>query len=221
VAQIVATALLLRVMEDRNFALGVAYAKTEVIQIGIFGLVFLGDPLTIAMIVAMVVATAGLLLLSPVGRNIETLVHGFTNGTALLGLASGAGFGIASIGYRGAALALPTDFPMAAATTLVAAQALQTLLLGGWLLIRKASIVINVLREWRRSLFAGAMGATASALWFTAFAIEPAANVRTLALIEIFFGYAVSRQIFREHFTRLEIVGMLLLLVGLVVVTLR
>lgn len=221
IAQIGATALLLRVMQDRNFALGIAYAKTEVMQIGIYGLVFLGDPLTAPMILAIATSTVALMLLSPLGGNLGTLVSGLTNRTALLGLASGAGFGIASIGYRGAALALPTDFPMAAATTLVAGQALQTLLLGGWLLVRDAKIVLNVLREWRRSIFAGAMGALASALWFTAFAIEPAANIRTLALIEIFFGMAVSHQLLRERFTRREVWGMLLLLVGLVVITLK
>src|SRR5687768_8036008 len=46
VAQIGATALLLKVMAERNFGLGTAYAKTELVQVALFGLVFLGDPLT-------------------------------------------------------------------------------------------------------------------------------------------------------------------------------
>src|SRR5262249_15998110 len=41
VTQIVATALLLRAMEERNFALGVAYSKTEIIQVAVFGFLFL------------------------------------------------------------------------------------------------------------------------------------------------------------------------------------
>src|SRR6185295_13212412 len=43
VSQIGATALLLRVMAERNFTLGVAYSKSEIIQVAIFGFVFLGD----------------------------------------------------------------------------------------------------------------------------------------------------------------------------------
>ena len=43
VSQIAATALLLRVMAERNFALGVAYSKTELIQVAVFALMFLGD----------------------------------------------------------------------------------------------------------------------------------------------------------------------------------
>lgn len=223
VAQIAATALLLRVMAERNFALGIAYAKTEVIQVALFGLVFLGDPLTAPVLLAVGFAVAGVMLLSPIdrARPISTLISGWTTRSALLGIASGSLFGIAAVGYRGAALALEgTAFPMAAAATLVAAQALQTVLLGGWLLLRNADIVVRVLREWRKSLFAGLMGATASAGWFTAMAIEPAAHVRTLALVEVVFGYLVSRRFFSERLTRLEITGMLLLVAGFVIVTL-
>jgi uncharacterized membrane protein len=109
---------------------------------------------------------------------------------------------------------------MAAAYTLVAAQVLQTVLLGGWLLVRDASVVARVCREWRKSMFAGLMGATASACWFTAMAIEPVAHVRTLALVEVFFGYAISRRFFRERVSRMEVVGMLLVAAGIAIVTL-
>lgn len=223
VAQIGATALLLRVMAERNFALGIAYAKTDVILVAVFGLAFLGDALTPATIVAIVFSTVGVMLLAPIDRKrpLHTLIAGWTTRSAMLGLASGAGFGLAAVGYRGAALALEgAAFPMAAACTLVAAQALQTALLGGWLLARKPAVVVSVCREWRKSLFAGLMGAVASGCWFTAMAIEPAAHVRTLALIEVLFGYAIARRFFRERLSAIELVGMLLLMVGFVIVTL-
>lgn len=222
-AQIAATALLLRVMAERNFALGVAYAKTEVIQIAVFGLLFLGDPLSAATGSAVILGTAGVLLLSPIDRDrpLRRLLSGWTTRTALLGIASGAGFAVAAVGYRGAALALhDAPFLMAAAYTLVAAQALQTLMLGGWLLARDAAVVGKVLREWRRSAFAGFMGAAASACWFTAFVLQPAAHVRTLGLVEIFFSYAVSRHFFREPVSRVEMAGMALLAAAVGIVSL-
>jgi drug/metabolite transporter (DMT)-like permease len=224
VSQITATALLLRVMAERNFTLGVAYSKSEVIQVAVFGLVFLGDrvgPLTAA---AIGLGTVGVLMLSPADRErpLRAMLTGLTTRTALLGLASGTGFAFSAVGYRGAALALPdAPFLMAAAYTLVAAQLLQTLLLGGWLLLRDREVVFRVLRAWRASLFAGGMGAAASVGWFTAMAIEPVANVRTLALVELLFSYAVSRRVFRESLTRPELAGVAVLAVGLVIVTLR
>ncbi|HZN22847.1 MAG TPA: EamA/RhaT family transporter [Burkholderiales bacterium] len=224
VTQIGATALLLRVMAERNFALGTAYAKTEIIQVALFALVFLGDPLTPGVLAAVVSSTVGVLLLAPIDRQrpLRTLISGWTARPALMGLLCGALFGIAAVGYRGAALALEhTPYLMAAACTLAAAQMLQTVLLGGWLLARNTAVVVRVAREWRKSLFAGLMGATASGCWFTAMAIEPAAHVRTLGLVEILFSYAISQRLFRERLTRGEIAGMTLLLVGLVIVTLR
>lgn len=223
VSQVAATALLLRVMTERNFTLGVAYSKSEIIQVAVFALVFLGDPVTVLTAFAILLATMGLLLLSPADRErpMRALLTGWTARPALLGMASGTGFALAAVGFRGAALALDAaSFLIAAAFTLLIAQLIQTVLLGGWLLARKPDVVMRVLRAWRASLFAGFMGAAASVGWFTAMAIEPAAHVRTLGLIELIFSYAVSRRFFRERLTSLELGGIALLALGLIVVTL-
>jgi drug/metabolite transporter (DMT)-like permease len=138
-----------------------------------------------------------------------------------MGLASGACFALSVIGYRAAALSLGSaSFLLAAAVTLAVAQVIQTVLLGGWLAWRDPSVVRATLRLWRPSLFAGFMGAAASAGWFTAFAIESAARVRTLGLVELVFAYVVSRRLFCERLTALELAGLALLAVGLAVVTL-
>jgi drug/metabolite transporter (DMT)-like permease len=211
-------------MAARNFTLGVAYSKSELIQVAVFGFAFLGDPVSGWAALAIALGTLGVLLLSPADadRPLRALLLGWTAGPALLGLASGAGFALAAVGYRGAALALgDAPFLLAAAYTLVAAQLLQTVLLGGWLLARDAAVVTGVLRAWRASLFAGFMGATASAGWFTAMAIEPVAHVRTLGLIELLFSYAISWRVFRERLSRRELVGVALLALALIVVTLR
>ena len=156
VAQIAATAFLLAAMEARSFALGVAYSKTELLQIAVFGLAFLGDPLSPPAMLAVACGTLGVLLLSPADpqRPFTALVTGLGTRPALLGLASGAGFAFAAIGYRGAALALEGSFLMTAAASLAAAQLIQTLLLGGWLLWRDARVAetsrtVDSARRWR------------------------------------------------------------------------
>ena len=218
-SQIAATALLLRCMEERNFALGVAYAKTELIQVAVFGLVLLGDRVSLFTVGAIVVATVGVLLVSlPAGeRSLRSILAGWGSRAALLGVGSGAAFGMAAVGYRGAALALDTpSIVVAAAYSLVWAQSLQTILLGGYLLWREARVVVAVLRTWRVSMLAGAMGAIGSACWFTAMALEPVANVRTLGLIELYFSYVVSRRVFRERLRPAELAGFVLLALGLI-----
>ena len=223
VSQIAATALLLRVMTERNFTIGVAYSKSEIIQVAILGYVFLADQVTPLTATAVALGTLGVLLLSPadVNRPIRGLLTGLATRTALLGLASGSGFALSAVGFRGAALALDaTAFPMAAATTLLAAQLIQTALLGGWLLGTRPEVVTRTLRAWRPSLVAGFMGAAASAGWFTAMAIEPVANVRTLGLVELIFSYVVSLKVFREKLSSMELGGMALIALGIVMITL-
>ncbi len=217
VAQIAATAFLLLAMEARSFALGVAYSKTELLQIAIFGLLFLGDPVSMPAALAVGCGTLGVLLLSPADkeRPLRALLAGLATRPALLGLASGAGFAFAAVGYRGAALSLGSSFLLSAATALAAAQSIQTVLLGGWLLWRSPAVVGATVRLWRPSLFAGMMGAAASAGWLSAFALQPAAHVRTLGLVELVFSYAVSLKLFRERLSPLELAGMAFLALGI------
>lgn len=218
-SQIAATALLLRNMEERNFAIGVAYSKSEIIQVAIFGLVLLGDRVSLIAIVSIIVASLAVVLLSlpSDNRSLSAVARAWTSRSALLGLGSGAAFGMAAVGYRGAALALDTpSIVFAAAESLVWAQAFQTILLGGFLFARNIAVVIAVMRAWRVSLLAGAMGAIGSACWFTAMAMQPVARVRTLGLIELYFSYIVSRRVFRERLGKAELLGLVLLAIGLI-----
>jgi uncharacterized membrane protein len=223
-SQIVATAALLRAMQARSFALGVAYSKTEILLVALFGLVFLGDALSALTMLAVLLGTLGVLLLAPADpqRPLRALLAGWSTPAALWGLASGVGFALAAVAFRGATLQTGGASPvLAAASTLLVAQLLQTVMLGGYLLVRERKVVRTVLTLWRPSLFAGLMGAAASAGWFTAFALTSAAHVRTLGLVELVFSYAISLKLFRERFTRRELIGMGLLVAGLVLVTLR
>src|SRR6516165_11249217 len=55
--QIIGTGMMLLAMNDRSFVVTTAYLKTEAIQTAIFGFVFLGDHLTWAKVLAIVIAT--------------------------------------------------------------------------------------------------------------------------------------------------------------------
>src|SRR4051812_13697898 len=61
-SQIVGTGMMLLAMNDRSFVVTTAYLKTEAIQTAIFGFVFLGDPLTGLKVIAILIATAGVVI---------------------------------------------------------------------------------------------------------------------------------------------------------------
>lgn len=212
-AQVAATALMLAAMSHRSFVVTIAYIKTEPVQVALFGFLLLGDPVTLPMAVAILIATSGVLAMS-LSPPVSTHEPAHLRAT-LLGLAAGAMFGLSAIGYRGAILSLGlADYLMAATFTLVVGLFIQTLLLTAYLWLREPKVLLGIVRAWRPSLFAGFMGALASQFWFLAFALASAASVRTLALIEVLFAQAISRFIFGQAMSAREALGIVLIVAG-------
>jgi drug/metabolite transporter (DMT)-like permease len=208
--QIAATALMLAAMGERSFVVTIAYIKTEPIQVAVFGLLFLGDMLTLPMMTAIIVATAGVVVMS-------TKPGGMIGGVrpTLIGLASGGMFALSAIGFRGAILDLAlSHYAMAATFTLTVGIAMQAVVLSVYLAVRDPAVLFAIFRAWKPSLSAGLAGAVASQFWFLAFALATAASVRTLALIEVLFAQLVSRFAFDHRTSAREALGMLLVVAG-------
>ncbi len=210
-AQIIATATMLMAMNDRSFVVTIAYIKTEAIQAAIFGLIFLGDKLTLPMLLAIVVATAGVVLMSfKPGAKVQGGLR-----PTMIGLFSGAMFALSAVGYRGTILSLDLpNFVLAATFTLAVGLVLQSAVLTLYLVLRDRKVLTEIARAWRPSLFAGFMGATASQFWFLAFALTTVANVRTLALVEVLFAQAISYFVFKQKTSPREAFGMSLIVAG-------
>jgi drug/metabolite transporter (DMT)-like permease len=159
-SQIVATGLMLLAMNDRSFVVTTAYLKTEAIQTAMFGFVFLGDHLTLLKVVAILIATVGVVITAfrPAGGK------GFADlRPTVLGLAAAACFALSAVGFRGAIITVPgVSFVTAASYTLVLGLVVQTAALTGYLLLRAPDVPKRILGLWRPSLFAGFLGAFAS-----------------------------------------------------------
>src|SRR3954454_4651386 len=123
-SQIVGTGMMLLAMNDRSFVVTTAYLKTEAIQTAIFGFIFLSDHLTVLKVIAILIATAGVV--------IAALRPGSGKGFAdlkptLLGLAAAAAFALSAVGFRGAVIVVPgVSFVTAASCTLVFGLFVQT-----------------------------------------------------------------------------------------------
>jgi drug/metabolite transporter (DMT)-like permease len=209
VAQIFGTAMMLLTMEERSFVVAIAYSKTEPIFVAVFGLVFLGDALNLSLAASILLATAGVMIISyRPGVRMKAKV-------ALMGLGAGAFYAVSAVGYRGAILALhEPHYLMAATFTLAIGLFIQAVLLSAWLGVRAPAVLVAIARLWRQSLFAGFMGAAASQFWFLAFALATAASVRTLGLIDVLFAQGVSHFIFKQPTTKREAAGIALLVAG-------
>lgn len=210
--QIAGTAFLLAAMQVRSFSVATALSKTEPVQVAVFGFAVLGDALTWARAVAILIATAGVLV---VAVKPGQKWGGQSMKPAALGIASGAFFALASVSFRGAILALPEGtYFLRATTALVWSLGIQVTVLGVWLAIMNREALRRSLVVWRQSLFAGFMSAFASQFWFVSMALTAAANVRTLALVEVVLAQAVANRLFGQRAAPRELVGMALVVAG-------
>ena len=222
-AQITATALLLYSFSFRNFAVGTTYSKTETVQTAIFGILILGDPLGPGAAAAIVISLLGVMTISVASTRMTFLglVTSLTEKPALIGIASGAFFGLSAISYRGASLSLgERGFLIRAAFTLACVTLFQTLVMAAYMRLREPGQVTAVLRAWRIAAWAGASGMLASAGWFTAMTIQNAAHVRALGQIELLFTFAASVFLFHERPNRIEVAGIALVVGGILILLL-
>ncbi|MDN2566278.1 DMT family transporter [Aquibium sp. A9E412] len=223
VSQIGATFLLVHLFSFRNFAVGTAYSRTEPAQAAVLGLVFLGERASAGALAAIAISVFGVMLLSvsdsPLGR--RGLARALFGRNALIGLASGALFGVAAVAYRAASLALGgPNFMMQAAVTLAFTIALQTALMLVWMAWRERAEFARIAAAWKPSLIVGLAGASASFGWFMAMTLQQAAIVKALAQVELLFTFASSVLFFRERITPSETAGCVLVAAGIVVLLL-
>jgi drug/metabolite transporter (DMT)-like permease len=220
VSQIAATFLLVHLFSFRNFAVGTAYSRTEPAQAALFGLVFLSETITPGTLGAIGLSVIGVMLISVAHMefSLRTMVSSVASRTAVIGLVSGSFFGLSAVAYRAASLALGgPNFMMQAAWTLAWTTLFQTILMGGWLLLRDREELRRIGRAWKVSAVVGVAGAMASFGWFMAMTIQQAAVVKSLAQIEMLFTFAATVFVFKEKINRMEVAGCVLIVSGILV----
>ncbi|MEK1924966.1 MAG: DMT family transporter [Rhizobium giardinii] len=222
-AQIAATFLLVHLFSFRNFAVGTAYSRTEPAQAALFGLIFLGEAASQGTLIAIAISVIGVMIIS-VARtplSVKSLVTSVFTRTAGIGLLSGTFFGLSAVSYRSASLALAPslpapDFVVQASFTLGFVILLQTVTMLAWILVREPEELKRVITAWRPGLLVGFAGASASFGWFMAMTLQQAAIVKVVAQVEMLFTFASAVFIFREWINRLEVIGCLLIVLGVV-----
>lgn len=213
VCQIMGTALMLLVMHQRAFGVAYAYIKTEPVLVAVLGVILLGDHLSPLAWAAVGVVTAGVLVASVKPGEYRNLLK--ERRMIAAGVGAGGLFGLSAIAFRGGIGALEGgDFLIRALTVLAISLAIQAGLLGLWLMARDRAAFTGSLKVWRTSLGAGFLGAFASACWFTAFALTPAANVRTLGLIEMPLAALLAGRLTGKAASRHEVIGLTVVMAG-------
>ena len=120
-----------------------------------------------------------------------------------------------SIWVKSATFEIATpDKVLSALIALVAVQAGQTVMQGGYVAARERAQLRNVFRTWRTSGQVGVLAALGSAGWFTGFATAPVALVRAVGQVEVIFTLGFSNLYLREPLHRHDVAGLVLIGIG-------
>lgn len=215
-SQILATVCVVSLFKERNFAVGITFKKTEVIQTALVGWIVLGEGVTPLGLLAIGLGAVALLLLSGgKGAGGIKLAH-LRNRAAGLGIASGVLFAFSAVSYRAASLAVVSDDPlMRASVTLACVVAMQTAIMLIWLWFREPGQMRKVWQARRVAVWIGLTSMGGSLCWFIAFTLQNAAYVKALGQAELILSIAASTLFFREKITGREWVGMAVLVTSI------
>ncbi|WP_170432315.1 EamA family transporter [Ruegeria arenilitoris] len=211
-SQILATICVVALFKQRNFAVGITFKKTEVIQTAIVGFVVLGDRVSTGAFGAILLGLLAVLLLSKTPGGSGAWWRHLTNRASQLGLGSGVLFAFSAVSYRGASLQLGDgEAWFRALVTLAVVVSIQFLSMALWLVWRDRAELRAVWDTRRTGIFVGLTSLGGSFCWFWAFSLQNAAYVKALGQVELIFSLMASVLVFRETVTRREIAGMVLL----------
>ncbi|MBD3662495.1 DMT family transporter [Sulfitobacter sp. TSTF-M16] len=220
-AQITATVCVVLLFKQRNFAVGITFKKTEVIQTVLVGFVVLGEGVSAMGFVAIALGVAGLLLLSggPEAKGLH--LSDFRNRAAGLGIASGFLFAISAVCYRGATQGVAAEDPiLRAGVTLAVVVLMQTLIMLVWLRAREPGEIARVWDARKVAVWIGLTSMGGSFCWFVAFAVQNAAYVKALGQVELILSVAASTLFFHEKISNREWAGIVVLMASIVLLVL-
>ena len=218
-AQIVGTLALLRSFRMRDFAIGTVYSKTEVLIVAVLGLLGLDAGLSPVGWVGVGLVTVGVVWLAARG-SLLGLLQRAGDPAALMGVLAAVGFAGAAVGIGRASRALG-DAPAfdRAVLTLTAVLVFQTVLNGGWFLVREPAEIGRTLRAWRPAMWVGVFSLLGSIGWAWGFTLASAVQVRTLGQVELIIAFAIAHVTLGERHTRRDVAASTVVLVGVVLVT--
>ena len=223
ICQIMFTVFLLWLFSFHNFAVGTTISKLETIMVAIFGLLLLGDGLTVTVIIAITLSSVGLIVLSVEQSRLgfTGLVSGLRKLPTAIGLACAAWLGLSVVFFRGASLSLKLDdYLISASFTLVTVLILQTLIMGIGMGLRDPEDLKKVFLHWRPAAAVGLFGALTSIGWFSAFTLQNATYVRALGQIELIFTFLATLFLFREKISGKECAGIGLIIGSILLILL-
>lgn len=214
VSQIFATALMVMLFQQKNYAIGVGLAKSEAILAAIVGVIFLQEHLTTWGWVGVLIGAVAVFLLSKGRQHTELSMK-----TLMIGLGSGLCFAITSLLVREASLELTMlPFLHRAAWVLCCLISFQCVIMLLYLGIFSRETLYRMWQRLGLVFKVSVCSFLASVGWFSAMSMQTVAIVKTLGQVEILFSLLISAFFFKEKLAKTDHLGLWLVIVAAIMV---
>ncbi len=226
--QILGNIFLIKTIQTKNFSVGVAFSKTEIIQALIMGFLLYNFRFNFNEILAIFLAFIGIILLAKLDfKNLKNFIKSLKNIASLYGVLCGFCFGITSYNIQFASNYLINDgFNSIKASTLVLLytiffqniffiilKSFQKRLIGD---VKKLFLIEN----YRKFLITSLSSFIGSICWYGAYAIGNVIHVKTLGQLEIIGSMLVSKLHFKEKNTIKENLGIIFIIIAILLIIL-
>lgn len=223
IGQFVGTAMMVRLFQVGNFAVGTMLTKCDVVLTALIGSAFFSERISPLGWIAILVTVVGVMTVSA-GRMPAAAWKSGTIGlgellfgkATRLGLAIGFVNAIAYLLLKEAMLAL--DHGSAPVIRAAYAGSVMNLcsvvILGGWLLATERPGLASIPRHQGLGWFLGLMSALGTIMWYLATVSSNASYVAAVAQVQVVFSMAISRYWFNEAIRPLEFAGIATILAG-------
>ena len=214
VCQILATALMVKLFQQKNYAVGVGLAKSEAVLAAIVGVIFLQEHLSALAWLGVAIGGIAVFLLSKGSQRSD-----FSFRTLAIGIGSGLSFAVTSLLVREASLELDfLPFIHRAAWVLVWVIGFQCCILLAYLGIFRRHTLYAMWQRVGLIFKVSVCSFLASLGWFSAMSMQTVAIVKTLGQIEILFSLLISAYFFKEKLVRTDHWGLALVVLAAMLV---
>ena len=214
ISQIYATALMVKLFQQKNYAIGIGLAKSEAILAALIGVMFLQEHLSTWGWLGVLIGAIAVFLLSKGSSQTKLSFK-----TLMIGLGSGLCFAITSLLVREASLELGMlPFLHRAAWVLCILISFQCVIMLLYLGLFSRKTLYHMRLRLGLTFKVSVCSFLASLGWFSAMSMQTVALVKTLGQIEILFSLLISAFFFKEKLARSDHMGLFLVILAAMMV---
>ena len=216
--QIAGNIFLLQTFKTRNFSIGIAFSKTEVLQSYLIGLLFFNTLISTSDLISILVATIGVILISGnFTAGYKNLAKSFYNQSSLYGLLTGLSFSISAFNLKFASEKLhilqysPSKTAIMVLMWVICFQNIFFVIVKFCqrTLIKDLKSMISLENKYT-FLKTSILSFCGSFCWFIAYGLGEVVYVKAVGQIEIVIAILISFLLLKEKLKKIEIIGITL-----------